>query len=156
MQKERRHNPYPFTWEIPVGILCGLLVVLIFGAHGARAMANLFAGAGLTMPAGTELFSSIGGLLSGDAGAGLHPRPVTVATPSALRLWLVIVELLVLALATVALGLGLQRWGPWRLRGMATKSEAIELLGERRLHKGRAIVRPDLYGHDSHTTEESS
>ncbi len=40
------------------------------------------------------------------------------------------------------------RWGPHRIHGMASKAEAQHLLGRRRLHRVRAIIRPDLYGKD--------
>ena len=28
MQQQRRHNPYPLTWEIPLGVLLGAVLVL--------------------------------------------------------------------------------------------------------------------------------
>ena len=39
-----------------------------------------------------------------------------------------------------------QRWGPGRMRGMATAAEAEKLLGVTRLRKVAGILRPDLYG----------
>ena len=49
--------------------------------------------------------------------------------------------------ATVWLGAwAYQRWGPGRMRGMATAAEAEKLLGVTRLRKVGGIVRPDLYG----------
>ena len=41
---------------------------------------------------------------------------------------------------------GLDRWGPGRIQGMATRAEAERLLGRTRLRKVAAVVRPDLYG----------
>ena len=75
MQRERRHNPYPLTWEIPLGIACLVLLLLVLGAHGGRAAANLAAGGGLTFPPATELFPASIGLLRGDAAAGLDNPP---------------------------------------------------------------------------------
>ena len=40
----------------------------------------------------------------------------------------------------------LQRWGPGRMRGMATSAEAERMLGVTRLRKVAGIVRPDLHG----------
>src|SRR5205085_682312 len=49
--------------------------------------------------------------------------------------------------ATTWVGLHLyHRWGPGRIRGMATAAEAEKLLGVTRLRKVADIVRPDLYG----------
>ena len=42
----------------------------------------------------------------------------------------------------------LRRFGPGRVRGMATRSEAESLLGLRRLRTVAPVVRPDLYGKD--------
>lgn len=145
MQQDRRRNPYPFTWEIPVAIVCGLLVAFAFGVHGGRAIANLIAGAGLVLPAATELFTSIPAVLRGDATAGLSSTPPSSASPHALRAWIITSEVIVLALATTLGALAWVRWGPGRMRGMATTGEATEMLGLARLRKHRAVIRPDLY-----------
>src|ERR1035437_9813763 len=73
MQRSRRNDPYPFTWEIPAAIIAGVLLVLVLGIHIGRAVANLLAGAGWGWPAREELFRSLPGILGGDGGAGL-PR----------------------------------------------------------------------------------
>ncbi|HRI97584.1 MAG TPA: hypothetical protein PLZ93_18335, partial [Nocardioides sp.] len=57
------------------------------------------------------------------------------------------------ALLTATIWVGVwahQRWGPGRMRGMATAAEAEKLLGVTRLRKVAGILRPDLYG--KHTT----
>ena len=41
-----------------------------------------------------------------------------------------------------------RRFGPGRVRGMATRSQAETLLGLRRLRAVAPVVRPDLYGKD--------
>ncbi len=146
MQRERRHNPYPLTWEIPVGILCLVLLLLVLGAHGGRAAANLFAGGGFTFPPATELFPSSIALMRGDAAAGLSRPPTDLASRGVLRMWITASEILVLALGTWAGVAAYLRWGPGRMKGMATKTQAEALLGLTRLRKTRAIVRPDLYG----------
>lgn len=145
MQRERRHNPYPLTWEIPVGIACLMLLLLVLGAHGGRAAANLAAGGGLTFPPVTELFPASIDLLRGDAAAGLDNPPTAVAAPGSLQAWVVASEVVVLALSAWAGVIAYLRWGPGRMRGMATKAQAEELLGPSRLRTTRAVVRPDLY-----------
>ena len=73
MQRSRRNDPYPFTWEIPAAIIASVLLVLVLGVHIGRAGANLLAGAGWGWPDQKELFRSLQGILGGDSGAGL-PR----------------------------------------------------------------------------------
>ena len=45
-QQSRRHDPYPWTWEIPLGIALVILMVLVCGVHLGRGIANVLAGAG--------------------------------------------------------------------------------------------------------------
>src|SRR5664280_5517 len=73
MQRSRRNDPYPFTWEIPAAIIASVLLVLVLGIHIGRAAANLLAGVGWSWPARDELFRSLPAILGGDGGAGL-PR----------------------------------------------------------------------------------
>ena len=36
-QQSRRHDPYPWTWEVPVGVMLVIFLVLVCGVHlGAR------------------------------------------------------------------------------------------------------------------------
>jgi hypothetical protein len=49
-----------------------------------------------------------------------------------------------LAVGVFILKLVLDRWGPGRLRGVASRGEAERLLGVTRLRKVRSVVRPDL------------
>ncbi len=145
MQRERRHNPYPYTWEIPLGIACAVLLVLVLGAHTGRALANLTAGAGITFPPAADLFTSTVDLARGDATAGLTQASASVATPGVLYAWMAVTELVVLVCAVVVGVWVYRRWGPGRVRGMATKTQAEQLLGLSRLRKVRRVVRPDLY-----------
>jgi len=144
MQRDRRHNPYPHTWEIPLGIACAVLLVLVLGAHTGRVLANLTAGAGITFPPATDLFTSTVDLVRGDATAGLTQVSASVATPGVLYVWMAVTELVVLVCALVV---GVWVYGRWgrRVRGMATKAQAEQLLGLTRLRKVRRVVRPDLY-----------
>lgn len=145
MQQDRLKNPHPWTYEIPLAIVLTLLLVAVLGVHAGRAVANLHAGGGWGWPPATELFRSLPGLWHGDAGAGLT-NPGVVAGPTALRAWVLITQAVNLLGALVLATVAYRRWGPGRLRGMASKAEAAALLGLPRLRKHRAVIRPDLYG----------
>lgn len=145
MQTERRHNPYPLTWEIPAGILTCAAALLVAGVHIGRALANWSTGAGWHWPATTALLGSLPAVLGGDATAGLTGRLSTSAAPGHLFGWIVTTELLIVVAGTVLAITALRRWGPGRLKGMATASEAEAALGRSRLRRVRRIIRPDLY-----------
>jgi type IV secretion system protein VirD4 len=145
MQRARRSNPYPFTWEIPLAAALGAALALVLGVHAGRAVANLFAGGGPTFPPRADLFTSLAGVLRGDAAAGLDTRPGQLAGPAALWTCIALVELLVTAGGCWAAKVTLDRWGPGRLHGMATTAEAEKLLGLSRLRTVAPIVRPDLH-----------
>ena len=145
MQRSRRTTPYPFTWEIPVGIVLAVLLAFVLGLQTGRSFANLVAGNGWVFVDRMALFTTLGPLLTGQADTGL----TTVYRPaSAVLLWTCIglVELLVVAAVGWAVKFGLDRWGPARLRGMATAAEAEVLLGRTRLRRHAKVIRPDLYG----------
>jgi hypothetical protein len=144
-QRSRRHDPYPWTWEIPLVTVLALLVLIIFGAHLGRAIANLLAGSDWSFPNRVDLFSSLPAVLRGDAAAGLVDLDGPVASPSSLLMCIVATELILLAATLLLLKCCLDRWGPGRMRGVATAGEAERLLGVTRLRRNRRIVRPDLY-----------
>ena len=145
LQTDRRRDPYPFTWELPAAGLFVTLALAGFGVQAGRALAHWQAGAGWQWPTGRALLTSIPAILTGHPTAGLTPTPAIAATAAAVGGWIVAVEaLLALALFAVAI-LVLRRWGPARLKGMATPGEAEATLGLRRLRAHCHIVRPDLY-----------
>lgn len=143
-QLQRRHDPYPLTWEIPLAAFAGSLLVLVLGVHLGRAIANLAAGTGWLWPAPAALFTSVPAVLQGDAGAGLTTA-LPLADPPSLFGWVLVVEVLVIAVCVVMAWLGWRRWGSRRVLGLASADEARRLLGWQRLHSTRRIVRPDLY-----------
>jgi hypothetical protein len=133
MQRDRRHNPYPWTWEIPVGVVCAVLLVLALGVHLGNSLAHLTSGQGWTWPASSQLFASLPTVLTNSTGAvGVHT-------------WIIAVEFLLLGGLTSAAVAGWQRWGPSRLKGVATRDQAEQVLGVTRLHKVARIVRPDIH-----------
>jgi len=70
-QQLRRRDPYPWAWEIPLGTVLVILMVMVCGVHLGRGLANVLAGAGWTLPRRVELFRSLPAVLGGDAAAGL-------------------------------------------------------------------------------------
>lgn len=103
-------------------------------------------------PIDGSFWSTIPAVLTGDSSAGLPTSQRTGAATGDLAgpvlLWTstAIVELLFLGVLIGSLAAGYQRWGPGRMRGMATRKQAESLLGTRRLRKVAPIVRPDLHG----------
>ena len=157
MQRERRRDPYPWTWEIPVAVALAALFVIVIGIQLGRSVANLLAGAGWTWPdanagafpspIGTAFWTSLPGVVGGHADAGLPtPTPDGLAGRGLVWVSLAMTEVALLT-ATIWVGVwAYQRWGPGRMRGMATAAEAEKVLGVTRLRKVADIVRPDLYG----------
>lgn len=144
LQADRRRNPYPYTWEIPIGILTGWVLLASLGIHLGRALANATAGAGWTWPAGRGLYTSIPAILAGDPAAGLAVAG-GVASAAALHAWLIATELVILAGYTVVLIWAGRRWGPGRMKGMASPTEAEQVLGLTRLRRNATLIRPDLH-----------
>lgn len=145
MQRSRRTNPYPFTWEIPLAVAVAVMLLLLMGVQLGRSVAVLLAGNEWIFVDRRALFTSLGGVLAGDAGAGVgrlrHP-------PGPGVLWGVIgvTELVIQAVCVLVVVWGLGRWGPGRVRGVATRAQAEALLGRARLRRHAPVIRPDLYG----------
>lgn len=156
MQRERLKNPYPWTWEIPAVLIGITLFLVVVGIQLARSLANLLAGAGWTWPAvdtgafssplGSAFWTSLPGVVGGDAAEGLaDPLPAQLAPAALTWVCLVLVEGTLLT-ATTWGGITAYKRGPGRMKGMATAAEAEKLLGVTRLRKVAPIVRPDVYG----------
>ena len=145
MQTERRQNPYPLTWEIPAAISVTGALLLVLGIHLGRGIANWTAGAGWHWPTPAGLFSTVPAILAGDASSGLASPIPDAAAPSQVLGWVLAVEAIILIGAITLTLVGLRRWGPGRLKGMATAAEAEAALGISRLRRVRAIIRPDLH-----------
>ena len=146
MQRARRHDPHPTPWEVPLAIVVGSLLLFVVGAHVGRGIANLLSVGWWEFPDRADLFTSLPGLLEGDAGAGLTATHPMVAPAIVLWVCIAAVELVVLGLIVAGIRAGLRLWGPSRVQGVATREEAERLLGRSRLRRHAAIVRPDLYG----------
>ena len=147
-QQSRRHDPYPWTWELPFGVLAAALLLMTTGVHVGRAFANLLVGGGWEFPARRDLLASLGDVLAGDAAGGLPLTTGPVASPAALTVSIVLTELAIVVISLLVLKMVLDRWGPGRMKGMATRGEAERLLGVTRLRRNSAVIRPDLYRTD--------
>lgn len=145
LQTDRRRDPYPLTWEIPVGAATMTLLLAALGVQMGRSLAHWTAGGGWVWPRSRALFTSLGAVLSGSVTAGLDPAPVPAASPVVVIGWIVAVEVILGALQLTALVLLLRRWGPGRMHGMATPQQTRSTLGPARLRRDRATIRPDLY-----------
>ena len=158
-QRSRRHDPYPWTWEIPTCVIAVIMLVMVCGVHLGRGIANVVAGAGWVFPERAELFKRLPAVLQGDAGAGIDGLDGLISSSTALWTFIAATELVLLIACVVLLKMVLARWGPARMRGMASSAEAERLLGVRRLRRVRAVIRPDLYGNrhsekqDDHETD---
>jgi hypothetical protein len=145
LQTNRLRDPYPLTWEIPVGVTATTLLLAVLGVQVGRSIAHWTAGGGWVWPRGRALFTSLGAVLSGRATAGLDPAPVPSADAATVMGWIVAVEAVLATVAVTVALLLVRRWGPGRMRGMATPQQARSTLGPGRLRRVRTIVRPDLY-----------
>jgi len=146
MQRSRRQDPYPPTFEVPLAVSVAVGLALVLGAHVGRAVANVLAGRRWEFPQRSELFTSLPALLRGDASAGLVGVAGPWASPQQLAACVAATEVVVFLSLLWAGKVALDRWGPARLRGMATATEVERLLGRGRLRANRAVIRPDLYG----------
>jgi len=159
MQRERLRTPYPWTWEIPAAVTFVVLLGIVVGIQAGRTLANLVTGAGMTWPAadsggvavpspiGAAFWTSLPGVLTGDSAAGLPtPMPDELAPPWLVWAAVAGIELVFLSLTTWIGVKCYTRWGPGRMRGMASAAEAEQLLGLSRLRRVSALVRPDIYG----------
>jgi hypothetical protein len=124
--------------------------LISFGVHLGRAVANALAGCDWRFPRRVDLFSSLPAVLRGDAAAGLVYFHGQGASPSSLLMCVGATELILFAAMVLLIKFGLDRWGPGRMKGVATPAEAERLLGVTRLRRSRKNVRPDLFGKRRH------
>lgn len=146
-QRDRRREPYPWTWEPAALVSATLLAVLVVAAQLGRAAANLAVGGALVLP--TTLLTwitSTPAVLGGDAGAGLRPPSATSTAGPVLLGWSVaVVGLILVGLLLFAAMACWRRFGRGGVHGMATPGEVRSVLGEQRLQQNGHLIRPDLY-----------
>ncbi len=148
---QRRRDPQPMGqgWEVAVAVIGGALLGFGLAALCGLGAASALFGRGWVWPHGTDTIGHvIGGLFTGHPGRGLDPRQARmVAGPLAVYLCVAACELAIIV-ASVVGGVLIARYRrPGDARGgMATRSEAEQVLGMSRLRGARDIIRPDLYG----------
>ncbi|MBB3084683.1 type IV secretory system conjugative DNA transfer family protein [Geodermatophilus sabuli] len=134
----------PASWEIPVAAALTWAAAAALLLPAGRAAAAALAGGGWVWPKGAAaLVSSVGGLLTGDATAGLNAGQAAAVPSSALVYG---VTAAVLGLFGAGSG-GAARAAHRRLggpSGMATRGQVTDVLGRGRLHRVAPVVRPDL------------
>ncbi len=135
--------------EVAFVVLAGVLLLLGSAAlAGLGAAAALFGG-GWVWPSGSDTTGQVlAGLLTGEPGRGLPGEAqARVPGPVAVYSCVAAAELLMVTAAGTAAGLFWRYHRPGDARGgMATRSEAQQVLGRSRLRQARTIIRPDLYG----------
>lgn len=149
--QQRRRNPQPIGqgWETAVAILGSAILVLGLTALCGLGAASALFGRGWVWPSGTEAMGHvIGGLVTGRPGQGFGDRQAAlVAGPVAVYLCVAVCELAAIAASITGAVLVTRYRRPGDARGgMATRSEAEQVLGISRLRAARAIIRPDLHG----------
>lgn len=150
MQVDRRKESIPWTWEPFVGGLVLCVFVGLVAAQIARGIAYLVSGDGFRWPTADAQMSSAFAVFAGRSAAGLPGTDVPRIDTTWLYTCLVGFEVLA-ATALIWVGIAaFRRWGPARMLGMATRTEAQKLLGIARLRSHSAVIRPDLHRHANH------
>jgi len=144
-QRERRRNPYPWTWEPAAAAVTVLGLVALVGLQTGRTLANGLATGHWQVTAPDTWILATPALLAGDASAGLEPQPDLVTSPAVLWTLSGLVEAALLALIVLVLRWGWRRWSPWRPHGFADPADVDRVLGVRRLRRTAHLLRPDLH-----------
>jgi len=148
---QRGRDPQPMNrgGQVALVALAGVALLLVLAALVGLGVAAALFGGGWVWPAGNDTVGAVaGGLLSGHPGAGL-PSPAAARVPASSVVYGVVAVVEVLTVALAAL-VGVLFWRYHRpgdaRRGMATRDEAIRVLGTGRLQAAKAVLRPDLRG----------
>lgn len=148
---QRRRDPQPTGqgWEVAAAAVGGVLLVVGLGALAGLGLASALWGGGWVWPHGTPAITHVlGGIASGRPGRGFPAgQRRLVAGPDPVYGCVAAAEL---ALTALAVGAGVlisrsRRPGDAR-GGMATRSEAAQVLGVSALRSAKSIIRPDRYG----------
>lgn len=148
---QRRRDPQPMGqgWEAPVAALCAILLGVVFAALAGLGIASAVWGGGWVWPHGTDTIQhTLGGVLQGHPGRGLPAyQSRLVAGRGPVYGCVVVAEVVLVALAITG-GVMIARYRrPGDARGgMASRSEAAQVLGVGKLREAKTIIRPDLYG----------
>lgn len=147
---QRRRDPQPMGqgWEAPAAAIGAILLGLVFAALGGLGVASAVWGGGWVWPHGTGTIQhALGGLVQAHPGRGLPAEQRRlVAGRGAVYGCVAVAELLLVSLAITG-GVSIVRYRrPGDARGgMASRSEAAQVLGVGKLREAKTIIRPDLY-----------
>jgi len=141
----RRPDPLPWGWEIPAAGGLAWLCLAAGALLVAQAAASWVSGHGWLWPDSARLFPALGGLITGDVGAGIE-APDGLPSPVLVVVLVVVVQVALIAVTGWAGWWFWSSMGPGRRHGMASRAEAETILGVGRLRRVRKLVRPDLYG----------
>lgn len=153
MQKARdqrfRTAPKPLTWELPVAALGATLFFLAVTPLVAQG-AVLWARTGTFAWPHDHVWEALRGFAHGQTGAGLTDA-AHAEVPGRPVLALALVATVVVAWAlTVVLLWVREATGHSDGNGLADPVQAVEALGQKRLHRNAAQIRPDLYARHHH------
>lgn len=144
----RQRDPQPVTrqGELALVVVAGIVYGLTWVAMVGLGLAAEVFGGGWFLPASEGTIAVMAGLLSGHPERGLTPD-LAARVPGPVEVYSCVVGLELLAVTVGVAGAVLvaryRRPGDAR-RGMATRYEAAQVLGVRRLRAARAVIRPDL------------
>jgi len=146
-QRDRRREPYPWTWEPAAALATTLVAVVVTATQLGRAAANLIAGAGVGFPSTLAGWvTSTPPVLTGTASAGLPSSNGVQPAGLVLLGWSIAVTgVLLLGLTVVLVVVGWRRFGPAGVQGVASPDEVRATLGLRRLRRNGRLIRPDLH-----------
>lgn len=147
---QQRRDPQPISqgWEVAVVIITGVLVIAALAAVIGLGLASGIVGGGWVWPHDKSAIGHVvGGVLTGHPGRGLDVRQSRLAaSPAFAYVGIAACEIVATALS-VAVGVMITRYRrPVDARsGMASRGEAIQVLGLSGLRSARTIIRPDRY-----------
>ena len=145
----RERDPQPLNRQAEVAFvaLAGVVLLLTWAAVAGQGVSAAIFGDGWVWPGGTgKVVPAVGELLSGHPGRGMTPALARQLPGQAAVYGCVGACEVLLIGALVWVGVLVARYrrpGDSR-RGMATRYEAAQVLGLRRLRSARAVIRPDL------------
>lgn len=140
MGQSQPSDTYPWTWEPTLAVALATALVPVMSLQLGRSLALFLSGAGWHWPPSSSLFTSAWAILKGE-----HLASLAGDLPDPGRAMWAITGLLCASTVAAAARLGSRHIAVRRHRGMATASEANQLLGLSRLRSHRAVIRPDLY-----------
>ncbi len=137
--QQSRTEVLPLTWEIPATIAACWLFLGLASLPAGQGAASWVSGRGFAWPDG-QVVDSVLGILAGRPSVGIPHPPTTGLVYAAI----VLAELLLGILASLALALWWRGYGPGAQHGLASRRQVAAVLGPANLGRRSAVIRPDL------------